>query len=131
MPTFNGMSEKIQVFEDLFQTSFKIQNQLTGDYEINCSHSLVRGDTRQTFRNISRPNWKNLGEILTIFRRKYFKPQPMATAKQKFPQLIFIAAIQDLIEFSDELQKLAKDAYGVAAQAIIGHFIYAKLPPHL
>ena len=31
----------------------------------------------------------------------------------------------------DELQKLAKDAFGVAAQAIIDQFIYAKMPPHL
>ena len=31
----------------------------------------------------------------------------------------------------DELQKLAKDAFGVAAQPIIERFIYAKMPPHL
>ena len=31
----------------------------------------------------------------------------------------------------DELQKLAKDAFGVAAQAIIDQFIYAKMPPYL
>ena len=31
----------------------------------------------------------------------------------------------------DELQKLAKDAFGVAAQAIIEQFIHAKMPPHL
>ena len=31
----------------------------------------------------------------------------------------------------DELQKLAKGAFGVAAQAIIDQFIYAKMPPQL
>ena len=31
----------------------------------------------------------------------------------------------------DELQKLAKDAFGVATHAIIDQFIYAKMPPHL
>ena len=31
----------------------------------------------------------------------------------------------------DELQKLAKDAFGAAAQAVIDQFIYAKMPPHL
>ena len=31
----------------------------------------------------------------------------------------------------DELQKLAKNAFGVDAQAIIEQFIYAKMPPHL
>ena len=36
-----------------------------------------------------------------------------------------------LIDSLDELQKLAKDAFGVAAQTIIEQFIYAKMPPHL
>ena len=31
----------------------------------------------------------------------------------------------------DELQKLAEDAFGVAAQAINEQMIYAKMPPHL
>ena len=55
----------------------------------------------------------------------------MATAKQKFQQLVFNPANQKLIDFLDELQKLAKDAFGVAAQAIIEQFIHAKMPPHL
>ena len=55
----------------------------------------------------------------------------MATAKHKFQRLVFIRANQKLINFLDELQKLAKDAFGVAAQEIIEHFIYAKMPPHL
>ena len=55
----------------------------------------------------------------------------MATAKHKFQQLVFNPANQKLIDFLDELQKLAKDAFGVAAQAIIEQFIYAKMPPHL
>ena len=59
------------------------------------------------------------------------KPQSMATAKHKFQRLVFNPANQKLIDFLDELQKLAKDAFGVAAQAIIEQFIYAKMPPHL
>ena len=55
----------------------------------------------------------------------------MATAKHKFQQLFFNPANQNLIDFLDELQKVAKDAFGVAAQAIIDQFIYAKMPPHL
>ena len=31
MPTFDGKSEKIELFEDLFRTSLKIHNQLTDD----------------------------------------------------------------------------------------------------
>ena len=72
-----------------------------------------------------------MGEVLTVFRRKYVKSQSMATAKHKFQRLVFNPANQKLIDFLDELQKLAKDAFGVAAQAIIEQFIYAKMPPHL
>ena len=131
MPTFDGKSEEFELFEDLFQTSLKFHNQLTEEDKINYFHSLMRGDALQTFKNISSPNRENLTEILNVFRRKYVKPLSMATAKHKFQQLVFNPANQKLIDFLDELQKLAKDAFGVDAQAIIEQFIYAKMPPHL
>ena len=131
MPTFDGKSEKLELFEHLFQTSLKIHNQLTEENKIYYFHSLMRGDALQTFKNITSPNRENLGEILTVFRRKYVKPQSMATAKHKFQQLVFNPVNHKLIDFLDQLQKLAKDAFGVAAQAIIDQFIYAKMPPHL
>ena len=131
MPTFDGKSEKFELFEDLFQTSLKTHNQLTEEDKINYFHSLMRDDALQTFKNITSPNTENLAEILTVFSRKYVKPQSMATAKHKFQRLVFNPANQKLIDFLDELQKLAKDAFGVAAQAIIEQFIYAKMSPHL
>ena len=130
-PTFDGKSEKIELFEDLFQTSLKIHNQLTQEDKINYFHPLMRGYALHTFKNITTPNRENLGEILTVFRRKYVKPQSMATVRHKFQRLVFNPANQKLIDFLDELQKLAKDAFGVAAQAIIEQFVYAKMPPHL
>ena len=86
----------------------------------------MRGDALQTFKNISSPNRENLAEVLTVFRRKYVKPQSMATAKHKFQQLIFNPANRKLIVFLDELQKLAKDAFGVAAQAIMTNLYLPK-----
>ena len=71
MPTFDGKSEKFKIFEDLFQTSLKIHNQLTEEDRINYFHSLMRGDALQTFKNINGPTRENLGEILAVFRRKY------------------------------------------------------------
>ena len=50
MPTFDGKSEKFELFEDIFQTSLKIQNQLTEEDRINYFHSLMRGDALQTFK---------------------------------------------------------------------------------
>ena len=131
MPTFDGKTEKFELFEDLFQTSLKIHNQLTEDDRINYFHSLMRGDALQTFKNINGPTRENLGEILAVFRRRYEKPQSMATARHKFQKLVFNPANQKLVDFLDELQKLAKDAFGIAAHAMIEQFIYAKMPPYL
>ena len=131
MPTFDGKSEKFELFQDLFQTSLKIHIQLTQENKINYFHSLMRGDALETFKNITGPNRENLVEILTVFRRKHVKPQSMATAKHKLQRLVFNPANRKLINFLDELQKLAKDAFRVAAQAIIERFIDAKMPPHL
>ena len=91
----------------------------------------MRGDALQTFKNINGPTPENLGEILAVFRRKYVKPQSMATAKHNFQKLFFNPANQKLVDFVDELQKLAKDAFEIAAHAIVEQFIYAKMPPHL
>ena len=131
MPMFDGKSEKFELFEDLFQMSLKIHNQLTEEDKIHYFHSLMRGDALHTFKNITSPNRENFGEILTVFRRNYVKPQSMATAKHKFQRLVFNPANQKLIDFLDELQKLVTNAFGVAAQAIIEQFIFAKMPPHL
>ena len=131
MPTFDGKTEKFELFEDLFQTSLKIHIELTEDNGINYFHSLMRGDVLQTSKNINSPTQENLGEILAVFRRKYSKPQSMATAKHKFQKLVFNPANQKLVDFLDELLKLAKDAFGIAAHAVIEQFVYAKKPPQL
>ena len=131
MPSFDGKAEKFELFEDLFQTSLKIHNQLTEEDRINYFHSLMKGNALQTFKNINGPTRENLGEILAVLRRKFVKPQSMATAKHKFQKLVFNPANQKLVDFLDELQKLAKDAFGFAAHAIIEQFIFAKMPPHL
>ena len=88
MPTFDGKSEKFELFEDLFQTSLKIHNQLTEEDKRNYFHTLMSGDALRTFKNISSPSRENLSEILTVFGRKYEKPQSMATAKHKFQHLV-------------------------------------------
>ena len=89
------------------------------------------GDALQTIKNITSPNRGKLGEIPTVFRRKYVKPHSMVTAKHKIQRVVFNPANQKLIDFLDERQELAKDAFGVAAQEIIEQFINAKMPPHL
>ena len=58
MPTFDGKSEKFELFEDLFQTRLKIHSQLTEEEKTNDFHSLMRGDALQTFKTITSPNRK-------------------------------------------------------------------------
>ena len=131
MPTFDWKSEKFELFKNLLQTSLKFHNKLTEDDRFNYFHSLMRGGALQTFKNINGPTREDLGEILAVFRRKYVKPQLMATAKHKLQKLVCNPANQKLVYFLDELQKLAKDAFGIAAPSIIEQFIFAKKPPHL
>ena len=50
----------------------------------------------------------------------------MATAKHKFQQMVLYLANQKLFEFLDEHQELAKDAFGVATQAIFEQFLFAS-----
>ena len=55
----------------------------------------------------------------------------MTTAKHNFQKLVFKPANHKLVDFLDELQKLTKDASGIAAHAIFEQFTYAKMPSHL
>ena len=55
----------------------------------------------------------------------------MVTAKHMFQNFVFNPANQKLVVFHDELQRLAKDAFKVAAYAIIEQLIFAKMPPQL
>ena len=90
----------------------------------------MKGDALQTFKNSNGPTRENLGDILAVFRRKYVEPQSMASTKHNYQKLVFNQANHKLVDFLDELQKLAKEAFGIAAHAIIEQFIYAKVPPH-
>ena len=130
MPTSEGKSKKFKLFEDLFQTSLKIYNQLTEEDKINYFHSVMRGDGLQICKNISRFNREILGEILTVFGWKYVKCQSASTATHDFQRLVFNPGNQNLVDFLGDFQKLAKYAFGVAAQAIIEQCIHAGICHH-
>ena len=115
MPTFDEKSEKIELFEDFFQTSVKILHQLTKDHRINYFHSLIMGVALQTFKSINGPTTKNLGKFLAFFRRKCLKLEPMTTMKHKFQTFDFHLAKQKLVDFLDEYDNLAKEAIVIAA----------------
>ena len=118
--TFDGKSEKFELFEDLFHTM-----------KINHFHSLLRKNALQTFRNISSSNRQTLEDVLVIFRRKYVKPESQATAKHKWHRLAFDPNTMKLPDFPEELNQGAEKAFGDHAQKMIDSLHYAKLPPKL
>ena len=75
MPIFNEKCEKVEMLENLFQTILKSHNQLTEEDRIHYFTCLMRGDALQTFKNISSPSREKWAENLTVFLRKYLKPQ--------------------------------------------------------
>ena len=129
--TFDGKSEKFELFEDLFHTMIKMQPDMTETMKINHFHSLLRKNALQTFRNINSAKRQTLEDILAIFRRKYVKPESQATAKHKWHKLVFDPNTMKLPDFLEELNQGAEKAFGEHAQAMIGSLLYAKLPPKL
>ena len=53
MPTSEGKSEKVKLFESLSQIILKIHNKFTEEIKINYFHSLTLGDALETFKNIT------------------------------------------------------------------------------
>ena len=129
--TFDGKSEKFELFEDLFHTMIKMQPEMTEQMKINHFHSLLRKHALQTFRNISSTNRQTLEDVLVIFRRKYVKPESQATAKHKWHRLVFDPNTMKLPDFLEELNQGAEKAFGDHAQKMIDSLLYAKLPPKL
>ena len=129
--TFDGKSEKFELFEDLFHTMIKMLPDMTETMKINHFHSLLRKNALQTFRNINSANRQTLEDILAIFRRKYVKPESQATAKHKWHKLVFDPNTMKLPDFLEELNQGAEKAFGEHAQAMIDSLLYAKLPPKL
>ena len=73
--TFDGKSEKLQLFEDLFRTMIKMQPDMTETMKINHFLSLLRTSALQTFRNINSANRQTLEDLLAVFRRIFVKPE--------------------------------------------------------
>ena len=129
--TFDGKSEKFELFEDLFHTMIKMQPTMTEQMKINHFHSLLRKGALQTFRNINPIIRQMLEDVLIIFRRKYVKPESQATAKHKWHRLTFDPNTMKLPDFLEELNQGAEKAFGENAKSMIDSLLYAKLPPKL
>ena len=83
MPIFDGKTDKLEHFEDLFQTSLKVYPNITEGENIHYFHSLLRGEALQTFRNMTEATREHLNDILAGFHRRYVRQQSVATARCK------------------------------------------------
>ena len=101
--TFDGKSEKFELFGDRLSHNDKMQSDMTETMKINHFHSLLRKKALQTFRNINSANRQILEDILAVFRRKYVKPESQATAKHKWHKLVFDPNTMKLPDFLEEL----------------------------
>ena len=119
MPTFDGRTEKFELFEDLFQTSLKVHPQIREQEKLHYFHSLLRGDALQTFRNMTETTKTNINDIIAGFRKRYVKTQSVATARCKWENLTFDPANQTFKDFLEIYQKLAQEAYAEDAPRFI------------
>ena len=129
--TFDGKSEKFELFEDLFHTLIKMQPEMSEQMKTNHFHSLSKKNALQAFRNNSTANKQTLEDVLVIFRRQYVKPELQATAKHKWHRLVFDPNTMKLPDFLEELNQGAERTFGDNAQKMIDSLLYAKLPPKL
>ena len=65
----------------------KMQPEMSESMKIVLFPTNLRKGALQTFRNTMASNKRTLEDVLTIFRRKYVRPQTQATTKHKWHQL--------------------------------------------
>ena len=68
---------------------------------------------------------------MTVFRGEKRETLVNGYNATQIPSSNFESRKPNLIDFLDQLQKLAKNFFGVALQSVIEQIIYAKMPPHL
>ena len=124
--TFDGKSEKFELFEDLFHTMIKMQPAMTEQMKINHFHSLPRKGALQSFRNINSINRQTLEDVRVIFRRKYVKPESQATAKHKWHRLTFDLNTMKLPDFLEKLNQGPEKTFGEKAKIMIDSLLYAS-----
>ena len=131
LPTFDGKTEKFELFEDLFRNNIKMYPHLTEIQKINYFHSLLRGAALQAFCNIEDSKKDSLDEIMTIFKRRFGDYLSMAKARCEWDAHKLDPLTQKLHKVLNVLQKTAKEAFGSKAQQFIDMAIFAKMPDHV
>ena len=104
---FDGKSEKVDLFEDLFRNNIKMYPHLTEIQKFNYFHWLLRGNALQAYCNLDDTN----KDVTTAFKRRFGVLQSSAKARCEWDALHFDPTKQKLHNFLDVLQKSAKEAF--------------------
>ena len=118
LPTFDGKSDKFELFEDLFRNNIKMYPHLTEPQKINDFHSLLIGDALQAFCNLEHSKKDSLDDIMTIFKRPFGDYLSMAKARCEWDSLKFDPASQKLHEILDVLQKNGKRSFRFGSSTV-------------
>ena len=130
MPTFDGKSEKFELFENLFQTSLKNHDKYTDQDKTNYFHSLMRGDGAAAVQKHQQPKQKESRENYCVPLEKLETPVN-GYGKIHFSTIILQSSEPQVNWSAGRSPEIGKNAFNVAAQAIIEQFIYAKMTLNL
>ena len=81
---FDGKNENFELFDDLFQTMFKLYSKTTEAMKITTFLHIYEKKLLQALGNASSPYKKAFDNLLIVFRREYVKPESQATATHKW-----------------------------------------------
>ena len=119
------------IWRKIWKKSIVWRSPSSSQWENQFFQSLRKEDALQIFKSLKSLSTQNLGEILSVFRKRCLKLLSRVTSKHKFQKLVFNTSNEKLVQFFDKLRRLAKQALRIAAQGIIEQIIYAEMAPHL
>ena len=124
----DGRNENFELSADLFDTTLKMQPEMTEAIKICHFHAHLPKQALQTFRNISTSNKKTIYDVLNVFRQKYVKQKPQATTEHKWHKLTFDPKTKSLSGILEELNECTERAFDDNAQQIFDNLLHAKIP---
>ena len=130
MPTFDGKTEKFELFEDLFQTSLKVHPQITE--QKNTLFSLTTARRRlANFSEYDRNNQNQPKRHHCRIQKKIRKNTISGHRQVQAGEPHIRSTNQTFQDFLEIYQKLAQEAHAENAPRFIETSFYAKMPAHL
>ena len=129
VPNFRGSKDKYNEFEHLLLNHFRpIANKITEEDKIHFFQSLLRDEAIDFWQTITINPTTTLQDVLQLFRKEFAKEDMREVARYKWNEARYDPTTQTFGDFLKDLKKIAKQAYGDAADKCIKMFLFGKLP---